>query len=95
MTTRYVKLKDYASLVSPGATIQERIDMTYTLKLGRTYNLGDFNSKRLDIERIYPDEKDSREAIIEMSEELNELHIATHLDREAIRKALGKMDNKQ
>ena len=49
-----------------------------TLRYGRNWNLGNYESERLEIEEQFPDEVNEREAFAELRKRLNESRAALH-----------------
>ena len=46
----------------------------YKLRLGRTYNLGNYESERIELERDFPDETATIDAYYELQVEVAAIH---------------------
>ena len=46
----------------------------YKLRYGRTYNMGNYQSERLEVERDFPEETPRADALLMLIHEVEELH---------------------
>ena len=64
----------------------------FKLRMGKTYNMGNFTSEKVELEREFPDDTRVEATSVQLSEEVEKAHIASHLDKAAIRAALDNMN---
>lgn len=62
---------------------------TYKLTYGRTYNLGNFESERIDIERSFHEDVPVEEAVRTLERQTFEMALAAERERDVRREGSG------